>query len=283
MQPGKFNRVHVENHIKANGLSMNESGYWVLRANQQIVTAIKGGCDNIFPYGRASDFGNPQGVLQIGEWLGAPCYAAEVDNLSANISVELLPLRSLFSLLGVEASALAGRAVQLLDWQKNHCFCGRCGCKNVKKEGEFAQFCQACNLTVYPRISPAVMVLIQRGEELLLARSPRFKPGVFSALAGFVEAGETLEQCAIREVREEVGVEINHLRYFRSQSWPFPDSLMVAFFAEYVGGIITPEPAEIEAAGWFKRNALPPLPDPVSIARQLINASLQLGNFQEFP
>ncbi|BCK87530.1 NADH pyrophosphatase [Sideroxyarcus emersonii] len=133
--------------------------------------------------------------------------------------------------------------------------------------------CPACGLVAYPRISPAVMVLIVRGSELLLARSPRFKPGVYSALAGFVEAGETLEQCAIREVREEVGLEISNLRYFRSQSWPFPDSLMVAFFADYAGGAITPEASEIEDAGWFLHSALPPLPEPVSLARQLIDAA----------
>ena len=133
--------------------------------------------------------------------------------------------------------------------------------------------CAGCDLVVYPRISPAIMVLISRGDELLLARSHRFKPGVFSALAGFVEAGETLEQCAVREVREEVGIEITNLRYFGSQPWPFPDSLMVAFFADYAGGTIQPDPLEIEAAGWFLRDALPILPEPVSIARQLIDAA----------
>jgi NAD+ diphosphatase len=117
------------------------------------------------------------------------------------------------------------------------------------------------------------MVLVERGNELLLARSPHFRPGVFSALAGFVEAGETLEQCAVREVREEVGVEIANLRYFHSQPWPFPDSLMIAFFADYAGGEITPDPSEIEAADWFPRDALPMLPDPVSIARRLIDAA----------
>lgn len=117
------------------------------------------------------------------------------------------------------------------------------------------------------------MVLVCKGDQLLLARSPRFKPGVFSALAGFVEPGETLEQCARREVREEVGIDIAHLRYFASQPWPFPNSLMVAFLADYAGGEITPEPAEIEAAGWFSPGALPLLPDRVSISRRLIDAA----------
>ena len=186
-----------------------------------------------------------------------------------------MPVRRLFSLAGAEAIYLAGRATHLLDWQKNHRHCGNCGTRTIRKAGEFAMLCPACDLLVYPRISPAIMVLISRGDELLLARGSHFKPGVFSALAGFVEAGETLEQCARREVFEEVGIEIANLRYFGSQAWPFPNSLMVAFFADYAGGTINPDPVEIEAANWFSRRALPALPDPVSIARQLIDAACQ--------
>lgn len=184
-----------------------------------------------------------------------------------------MPVRGLFNLVGAEAVSLAGRAIQLLDWQKNHRYCGRCGVPTTLKPGEFSLVCPACGLVFYPRISPAVMVLISRGDELLLARSPRFRPGVFSALAGFVEAGETLEQCAKREVLEEVGIEITNLRYYKSQPWPFPDSLMMAFFADYAGGVIDPDPLEIEAAGWFSRGALPTLPEPVTLARQLIDAA----------
>jgi NAD+ diphosphatase len=211
--------------------------------------------------------------LLVGEWQGSRCYAADLDKLPENISGELMPVRSLFSLAGAEEIYLAGRAIQLLDWQKNHRYCGKCGAPTAIKAGQFAMLCPACGLVAYPKISPAVMVLINRGDELLLARSPRFRPGIYSALAGFVEAGETLEQCASREVLEEVGITITNLRYFRSQSWPFPDSLMVAFFADYAGGIITPDPSEIEDAKWFSRSALPALPEPVSLARQLIDAA----------
>lgn len=251
---------------------MDDTSFWLLRHDNQVFTTTTSP-EEIFPRGLAAHFDHPENALLIGDWHGSPCYAAEIERLPENISGELVPVRGLFGLGGAEAFAIAARASQLLDWQKNHHFCGRCGTPMVRKPTEFAMACPSCSLLNYPRISPAVMVLIERGDELLLARSPYFREGMFSALAGFVEAGETLEQCAHREVREEVGVAITNLRYFRSQPWPFPDSLMIAFFADYVSGDITPDPSEIEAAGWFPRSALPPLPDPVSIARQLIDAA----------
>jgi NAD+ diphosphatase len=252
---------------------MHELSYWLFRSGNQLLTTIDQDGGNLFPHGHASDFGGPKDSLLVGTWQGLPCYAAELDRLPESMAGELMPVRSMFNLLSAEAVSLVGRAIQLLDWQKNHRFCGRCGAPTTIKAGEFAMLCSGCDLVVYPRISPAIMVLISRGDELLLARSHRFKPGVFSALAGFVEAGETFEQCAKREVREEVGIEITNLRYFGSQPWPFPDSLMVAFFADYAGGTIQPDPLEIEAAGWFLRDDLPLLPEPVSIARQLIDAA----------
>ncbi len=252
---------------------MNELNYWFFRCENQLLTTINQPAGAVFPRGSAADFGNPQDALFIGEWQGIPCYAAECAKIPENIAGELISVRSLFNLVSSEVIFLAGRAIQLLDWQKNHRFCGRCGTPTIMKTGEFAMMCSACELIVYPRISPAVMVLICRGDELLLARGAHFRTGVFSALAGFVEAGETLEQCAIREVREEVGIEITNLQYFKSQSWPFPNSLMVAFFADYAGGEINPDPVEIEAAAWFSVNALPVLPEPVSVSRQLIDAA----------
>ena len=258
---------------------MNETSYWLLRHEDQVFTTANTAPGDIFPQGRAADFGSPPKTLLVGQWRGRPCYAAEFGpeggTLPEHALGEWVAVRALYGLGGVEAFALAGRATQLLDWQKNHRHCGRCGTPTVMKSTEFSMACPACGLLAYPRISPAVMVLIQRGNDLLLARGPNFRDGIFSALAGFVEAGETLEQCAHREVREEVGVEITNLRYFRSQPWPFPDSLMLAFFADYVSGVITPDPSEIEAANWFSRDALPPLPDPVSIARQLIDAACE--------
>lgn len=254
---------------------MNNASYWILRCEHRLLTLAGGAPERIFPAGPAADFGHPEHVLHVGELHGFPCYAADVAQLPEIEGAEATPLRAIFQLAGAETFALAGRATQLLDWQNNHRFCGKCGTPTVMKSGETAMQCPACGLLAYPRISPAVMVLVRDGDKLLLGRSPHFKPGVFSALAGFVEPGETLEECAAREVREEVGIEIANLRYFHSQPWPFPNSLMVAFFADYAGGTITPDPQEIEAADWFALDALPLLPDPVSISRRLIEAARQ--------
>lgn len=184
-------------------------------------------------------------------------------------------LRRLLLRVDGEFFALASRAFQIMEWDRCHRYCGACGAPTVLKGGERARECGACGQLYYPRLSPVVMILIRRGAELLLARSPRFPPGMYSALAGFVEPGETLEECAAREVREEVGVEIANLRYFASQSWPFPHSLMIAFSAEHAGGELRLADPEIEDAGWYSPGRLPELPPPLSIARRLINAALE--------
>jgi ADP-ribose pyrophosphatase YjhB (NUDIX family) len=149
-----------------------------------------------------------------------------------------------------------------------------CGTPTQIKGSERVRQCPACGQVHYPRLAPAVMALVRRGDELLLARSPHFPPGMHSALAGFVEPGESLEQCLHREVKEEVGVDVTNLRYFSSQPWPFPHSLMIAFTCDYAGGQLTPQPDEIEAAQWFTLDALPVLPNPISIARRLIDATI---------
>lgn len=254
---------------------MSKPAYWILRCQHRLLAMPGNGEGSLFPLGLASAFGNPENALYVGELHGQACYAADVAQFPEIPAGEPAPLRAVFQLAGPQTFALAGRATQLLDWQANHRFCGRCGSQTVKQAGEYSMQCPSCWLLAYPRISPAVMVLVRDGDKLLLARSPHFKPGVFSALAGFVEPGETLEECAAREVREEVGIEIANLRYFHSQPWPFPNSLMVAFFADYAGGTITPDPSEIEAAEWFSPDALPILPEPISISRRLIDAALQ--------
>ncbi|KXU37280.1 NADH pyrophosphatase [Ventosimonas gracilis] len=166
-------------------------------------------------------------------------------------------------------------AEQVAHWHFAHQFCGRCGAKNKQVPGERCMRCPACGLDSYARISPSMIVLVTRGDKILLARSPRFVPGVYSTLAGFAEPAETIEQCVVREVREEVALEITNLRYLGSQSWPFPHSLMLGFHAEYLSGEICIQADEIEDAKWFSLDKLPKLPMPQSIARQLIERYLR--------
>lgn len=186
-----------------------------------------------------------------------------------------VPLRGAMMHMEAPLGALAGRAAQVLEWDRTHRHCGVCGTPTEHHAGERSRVCPACGHTAYPRVSPAMMALVWRPGELLLARSPHYAPGMYSALAGFVEAGESLEDCVHREVAEEVGVSVGDLRYYGSQSWPFPHSLMVAFSARWTGGEIVPQPDEIEDARWFAIDALPGTPPPFSIAGHLIGDAVQ--------
>jgi NAD+ diphosphatase len=219
----------------------------------------------------------PARTLYLGRLAGTDCWAAEApaDAVAAPPGMGWEGLRALFSVLEDAHFALAGRAIQLLDWDRSHRYCGRCGSPTEAKSEERARACPACKLSVYPRISPAVMALVRRPGEILLGRSPHFPPGMYSALAGFVEPGETLEQCLAREVEEEVGVRVSRIRYFASQPWPFPNSLMIAFVCDWESGEIRPQAGEIEAANWFEVLQLPKLPSRISIARRLIDAVVQ--------
>ena len=155
---------------------------------------------------------------------------------------QLKGLRETFGQLEEELIWIAGRANQLVDWSRNHQFCGQCGHPTEDKSEERAKICPACGLVNYPRLSPAVIMAVVRGDRLLLASNKRFKSGFYSVLAGFVEPGETLEECVAREIKEEVGISVKNIRYFGSQPWPFPNSLMVGFLADYAGGEIKADP-----------------------------------------
>ena len=208
----------------------------------------------------------------LGEYQGIPCIAQAVAEDAPDIEgLHYAGLRSLFFALPEPLVAIAARASQVIEWDRSHRFCGRCGTPTGNRAGERAKECPACGHVSYPRVSPAMMALVTRGKDMLLARSHRFPTGMFSALAGFVEAGETIEDCIAREVREEVGVEVGEVRYFASQSWPFPHSLMIAFTAEYAGGDIRCDDSEIAEARWFAADALPARPPSLSIARRLID------------
>jgi NAD+ diphosphatase len=180
-------------------------------------------------------------------------------------------VRALYGLVDEQLFTLAGRAVQLIEWRRNHQFCGRCGAPTELLEEERATRCTNCGLVNYPRISPAVIMLVEKDGQCLLARGHNFQTAFYSCLAGFVEPGETLEDAVHREVREETGIEITDVTYFGSQPWPFPNSLMIGFTAKYAGGIIELEDAEIADARWFSPDDMPLLPGKISIARRLID------------
>ncbi|CAJ50557.1 NADH pyrophosphatase, partial [Bordetella avium 197N] len=186
-------------------------------------------------------------------------------------------LRALLPEFG-EQAALAGRAFQIAEWTRTHRYCGVCATPMQHSSRELCLQCPQCGLHSYPRISPAMMVLIKRGEHILLARHTRYATARYTALAGFVEAGESVEDAVHREVQEEVGLRLSKLNYFGSQSWPFPHSLMLAFTAEYVSGDIRVQQDEIADARWFgPGDEIPNIPMLESIAGRLVRAHLPPG------
>jgi NAD+ diphosphatase len=223
--------------------------------------------------GLGLDFERGHYLGRLGE---VDCYALELPaELEAPAGASLDGLRALYGRLNDQHYAIAGRAVQILEWDQTHRFCGRCAQQTVDAPGERAKLCPRCGLLSFPRLSPAVIMLVYRGDEFVLARNRSFAEGFFSVLAGFVEPGESLEEAVAREVREEVGLLIGDIRYFGSQPWPFPHSLMIGFTASYVAGDIRPQADEIAEAAWFRRDGdLPRLPGKLSIARRLIDGFL---------
>ncbi|CAN5561981.1 NAD(+) diphosphatase [soil metagenome] len=249
--------------------------WFVFRGEQVLVRDKDDG--NLAPLAAPpEDLGLETLFLQgIGELDGKRYFVAEVGrDIEDPEEMSFQELRGMLGSIDERFFAMAGRAKQIVNWNRTHQFCGRCGAGTIPGPTELSKECSACGMHFYTRLSPAAIMLITSGEQLLLARSPHFPPGMYSALAGFVEPGASLEQTIAREVREEVGVEVRNLRYFGSQPWPFPDSLMIGFTAEYAGG----EPRsseEIEDAGWFSAERMPELPPRLSIARAMIDDFLE--------
>ena len=201
-----------------------------------------------------------------------PCYAIELPETTAPPGGMIFQgLRQLYDAVEETLFFLAGRARQIVDWDKTHQFCGQCGRPMRILPTERAKECPRCGLLDFPHVSPAIIVLVERGREILLGRSPQFPPGLYSVLAGFAEPGETLEQAVVREVWEEAGITVKDIRYFGSQPWPFPHSLMIGFTATYASGVISLDGSELEDAGWYTTDHLPILPGRISISRKLID------------
>jgi NAD+ diphosphatase len=247
---------------------------WLLVFQQgQLLSDMRSTSLCLLPHDQVEQSGWRQVRRQfLGFWQDRPCFVVEID---AGEQPDPMQYQkgNLYHILGrvdERLFALAGRAQQLLDWERDHRYCGRCGTQMDVDLQERAMRCEPCGTINYPRIAPCVIVLVTRGEELLLARNANFPQPMYSTLAGFIEAGESVEETLIREVREEVGVEVDNLRYFRSQSWPFPNQLMLGFFADHAGGDIVVDGVEIADARWFHPRELPLIPPVASISGQLI-------------
>jgi len=216
---------------------------------------------------------SPDRSLYIGDLDGKHCYAAQVaENADNPEGLEYKNLMMLYASLDSQIHSLAGRAVQLIEWDRTHEICGACGAKTEPSKIDRSRACLECGLPQFPRLSPAVIMTVERGDEILLARSPHFPPGMFSTLAGFVEPGESAEEAVAREIGEEVGVAISSVRYFSSQPWPFPNNLMLGYIAEWESGDIKIDEVEIEEARWFHCDDMPQqMPGNISISQWLID------------
>lgn len=204
-------------------------------------------------------------------------FCAELDpKILIPKAFHTLSLRNILSLLNPEYYSLVVKAYSIIRWDKNQQFCSCCGSRMLTKDQGFERLCPFCHLSFFPRISPSIIVLIKKADHLLMARSPAFVAGAYGLIAGFVEIGESIEEAVHREVKEEVGIKIKNLNYFGSQPWPFPDSLMIAFTADYCSGDIIINPDEIEEAGWYRYDNLPGRPSSsISIASKLIDSFIK--------
>ncbi|MBS01267.1 MAG: NAD(+) diphosphatase [Gammaproteobacteria bacterium] len=245
----------------------------VVRGSEVLDRRDEEGCWCPLPGAERGELGATSAIEYfLGQRTGAGWFAIEV---APDFQGEFVNLRALGADLPHHDFDLIGRALQVIDWGRTHRFCGRCGEAMKVHQKDRAMVCPRCRNTCYPRLSPSIITLVHREDEVLLARNQRFPEGMYSTLAGFVEPGESIEHTLRREVREEVGVEVQNIRYLGSQPWPFPNSLMLGFHAEYAGGDIVLQEEEIADARWFPVRDLPSIPGSVAISRWLIDTYLE--------
>jgi NAD+ diphosphatase len=199
----------------------------------------------------------------------APLWSIEAETPAGE---EWTPLRRLMSEGEPSQIKSAVRAAELAAWRASSRYCGGCGSATVRRLDQVVFDCPSCGMEFWPRVTPAVIMIVHRGDQVLLVRHSRYSAPIFSCVAGFVETGETLEEAVAREVSEEVGITVGRPVYYASQAWPFPHALMTAFFAPWESGEPRPDGNEIVEAGWFGRHDLPAMPPPLSVARKLVRA-----------
>lgn len=247
-------------------ISSVDAGWWVV-SHEHKLWLPKGQ----LPQGSAQELGLVGSkAMRIGEWQGEPVWLIRDSRPN-----EMGTLRQILD-GDVGLFQLAGRGIQLAEFYRSHKWCGYCGHEMHPSKTEWASLCGHCRQRYYPQIAPCIIVAIRRGKEILLAQHTKHRNGIYTVLAGFVEVGETLEQTVAREVMEESGLKVKNLRYVSSQPWPFPQSLMMAFMADYESGDIHIDPKELLDAAWYHHEALPQLPPPGTVARRLIEDTVAL-------
>ncbi len=242
------------------------------------------GLEQLPTWAQLSEAGlEPEEAQLVGTLDGEHCMTISWGRREIPAAFEMVGLRSLWARFEPELFAIAGRANHIAHFAQTHRFCGGCGTRTERAPDERAFRCPSCSQVSYPRISPAIITLVRRGDEALLASNAKFGGAFFSTLAGFADIGESLEEALAREVFEEVGINVGNVRYFGSQPWPFPNSLMVGFTAEYESGEIVVDGKEISEARFFRVDTLPKIPPKLSIARSLIDAWVRDVTGREAP
>ncbi len=250
-------------------MDKNGGAYWFLFSGDKLLLEKDGNTYKI-PYIK----GHPaakETSLKFAGCKGTSCMAANIPEENSPEGLEAIPLRQAYDLIPHPWHALAGRAEQMLYWDANSRFCPACGTA-TELSSPLSKRCPECGKEIFPSISPVAIVLVRKDDSILLVHARNNKYGTMGPVSGFVEPGESLEECAAREVMEETGISVRNVRYVGSQSWPYPSNLMAGFMADYAGGEIRLQEEEIEPGGFFPRDALPLLPPPMSIGRRLIDA-----------
>ncbi|BHH84642.1 NAD(+) diphosphatase [Desulforhopalus sp. 52FAK] len=248
------------------------AGHWfIFRGDQLLIDNKPTPAPTGTPYS-PDDHGITLQFAQLfGYYDGIPCFLAAVDIDQTIPSMRPVNLRTLFGTVDEDYFSLSGRALQILHHTREHIYCSKCATPMEDRAGELARICPQCGFISFPRVSPAVIMSVVKGDHILLGRSPHFTKGMYSTLAGFVEAGETLEEAVCREVLEETSISAGKVEYVTSQPWPFPHSVMIGFSAQYIEGDIAIDKTELEDANWYHYKDLPQLPSKITIARLLID------------
>jgi NAD+ diphosphatase len=253
--------------------SNGQPGYWFAFNASSLLVKVDDGSFNVPLLGSLEELHlRPVRTQYLGTLEGVLCHAAELPpDTAAPEGWCFTGLRSFYSGTGEDIFLLAGRALQMMSWDQTHQYCGRCGHRTETVRGEMAKICPVCKFMSYPRISPAVIAAVLKEDRILLTRYASSQGNMRTIIAGFLEPGETLEECVRREVLEEVGLKVKNIRYFGNQPWPFPNSLMIGFTAEWESGEIRVDGKEIAEAEWYRADNTPATPPKMSISGEIID------------